>query len=140
MNYEFKKFPFLTVALFAGVFTGFILSFVNLVFDLIYRGITDYSYSKIINALSIIIISMLLLLVAGLIYFFLVKYIKKGSLVYSALYITGTILLCIFLASQHYPQPYAGGFKWLLVGVTSITGIFAAFLVPYFAKHSNTFL
>src|SRR2546423_1005182 len=79
MNYEFKKFPFLTVALFAGVFTGFILGFVNLIFDLIYRGITDYSYSKIINALSIIILSVLLLLIAGLIYFFLVKYVKKEA-------------------------------------------------------------
>jgi hypothetical protein len=140
MDYEFRKFPFLTVALFSGLFSGFLLTLVNLIYDFVYRGITQYSYSQIINVSSIIFISVLLLVIAGLIYFFLVKYVKGGDIIYSALYIVGTILLCVFLSSQHYAQPYAGGFKWLSVGVIIITGLFASFCVPYFAKHSDAFL
>jgi len=96
MDHEFKNFPLLTTSLFGGLFSGFLLGFVNLIYDLIYRGITHYSYSKIINALSIILFSVLLLVIAGLIYFFLAKYVKKGSLLYSALCIAATIFFKYF--------------------------------------------
>jgi hypothetical protein len=140
MDYEFRKFPFLTVALFSGLFSGFILTCVNLLYDFVYRGITQYSYSQIINVSSIIFMSVLILVIAGLIYFFLVKYVKKGNLLYMAVFSIATVLIAITLSSQHYAQPYAGGFKWLSVGVIIITGLFATFGVPYFAKHSETFL
>ena len=140
MDYEFKKFPFSTVALFSGLFSGFLLTLVNLTYDFIYRGITQYSYSQVINVSSIIFLSMLLLTAAGFIYFFFVKYIKRGDVIYSALFIIATILLAVSLSSQHYAQPYAGGFKWLCIGVIIITGFFASFAVPYFAKHPDIFL
>lgn len=140
MDHEFKKFPFSTVALFAGVFSGFLLTLVNLVYDFIYRGITQYSYSQIINVSSIIFLSMIFLTIAGFIYFFFVKYIKRGDLIYSALFIIATILVAVSLSSQQYAQPYAGGFKGLCIGVIIITGFFASFSVPYFAKHPGIFL
>lgn len=140
MDYEFRRVPFSTVALFSGVFSGFVLTIVNLVYDFVYRGITQYDYSQIINVSSIIFLSMLLLTVAGFIYFLLVKYVKKGDIIYSLLFIIATVLIAISLSSQHYPQPYAGGFKWLSVGIVAISGLFASFSVPYFAKHSEMFL
>jgi len=140
MDYEFRKFPFSTVALFSGVFSGFLLTLANLIYDFVYRGITQYSYSQIINVSSIIFLSMILLTVAGFIYFFLVRHIKRGDLIYSALFIIATILLAVFLSSQNYAQPYAGGFKWLCIGVIIISGFFASFAVPYFAKHPDVFL
>lgn len=140
MDYEFRKPPFLTIAIFAGLFTGFILTLVNLIYDFIYRDITQYSYSQIINVSSIIFASVLLLVVAGVIYFFLVKFVKKGELLYSALYLIGTVLICAFLISYQYAPPYSGGLKWLAAGVMALTGLFAMIGVPYFAKHNNIFI
>lgn len=140
MDYEFKKFPLSTVSLFAGVFSGFLLTLANLIYDFVYRGITEYSYSQIINVSSIIFLSMILMTVAGFIYFLLVKNIKRGDIIYSAIFIIATILLAVILSSQQYAQPYAGGFKGLSVGVIIISGVFASFCVPYFAKHSEMFL
>jgi cellobiose-specific phosphotransferase system component IIC len=140
MDYEFRKFPFLTIALFSGLFSGFLLTLVNLVYDFVYRGITNYSYSQIINVSSIIFLSILLLVVAGFLYYFLVKFVKRGDLIYSALLIAGTVLLTVSLVSHNYAQPYAGGFKWLSAGEVICTGVFAAFCVPYFAKHNEAFL
>ena len=140
MDYEFKKFPFLTISLFAGVFTGFLLRLANLIYDFIYRGITRYDYSQIINVSSIIFLSMIVLTVAGFIYFVLAKSIRRGDLLYSALFIIGTILLSIFLLSYQYTGPYAYGLKWLATGTIIITGVFASFGIPYFAKHYDIFL
>ena len=140
MEYGFKKFSFFTVSLFAGLFSGFLLTLFNLIYDFVYRGITEYSYSQIINVSSIIFLSVLLLVVAGFIYFLLTKYVKKGDLIYSAIFIIATILLTISLFSQHYTEPYADGFKGLSVGEVIITGFFISFCVPYFAKHSEAFL
>src|SRR5574337_1051673 len=97
MDYEFKKFPFSTVALFAGLFSGFILTLANLAFDFVYRGITKYDYSQIINVSSIIFLSVLLLTVAGFIYFLLVKYVKKGELLYIAIFVLLTVLTVVSL-------------------------------------------
>src|SRR5437868_15484724 len=105
MQHEFKKFPFLTISLYAGIFSGFLLAFVNIIYDFIYRGITKYSFSEILNVSSIIFLSVLLSVAAGIIYFFLVKYIKKGNLLYSALWTIGTALLFIVITSQNYQQP-----------------------------------
>ena len=140
MDYEFKKVPFSTVTLFAGLFSGFILTIVNLAYDFFYRQFTQYSYSQIINVSSIIFLSVLLLVIAGFVYYLLVKYVKRGDLIYYAIFISATVLAAVFLSDQHYPQPYAGGFKGLSVGEIVITGFFASFCVPYFAKHSDAFL
>jgi hypothetical protein len=140
MDYEFGKPPFLTVSLFAGLFSGFLLAIVNLIYDFIYREITQYAYSQIINVSSIIFLSVLLLIVAGLIYFFCVKFIKRGELLYSLLFIIATILVCITILSHQYAAPYSGGFKYLSFGVIMLTGLFAIAGIPYFVKHNKTFI
>jgi hypothetical protein len=140
MDYEFGKPPFLTVSLFAGLFSGFVLTIVNLIYDFIYRDITQYAYSQIINVSSIIFMSMLLLVIAGFIYFFLVKFIKHGELLYLLFFIAATAIVCITILSHQYAAPYSGGFKYLSFGVVVITGLFAIVGLPYFVRNSKAFI
>lgn len=140
MDYEYRKPQFLTIALFAGVFTGFVTTLANLIYDFIYRGITQYDFSEIINVSSIIIFTMVLLTLAGIIYYFVAKYVRRGDILFSVLYIIITIVLGMLLLKAEYSAPLSGGFKWLSFGETVITGLASALAVPYFAKHHDFFL
>jgi hypothetical protein len=140
MDYDYGKPTLFTVSIFAGLFCGFLLSIANLMYDFIYRGITQYDYSQIINVSSIIFVSLLVLVIAGLVYFFLVKFMKRGAIVYSLIFIALTVLVCVTIVSQQYTGPYAAGFKYLSFGVVVITGVFASVGLPYFAKNNRAFI
>src|SRR5437016_1321828 len=92
MDYEFRRPPLLTIALFAGLFTGILVAVVNLIYDFIYRAMTNYSFSEIINVTSLIFFLILLLIVAGFIYFLLKKFTKRGDIIFRAFYIIATIV------------------------------------------------
>ncbi len=138
METEFKK-PFFSISILAGVFTGIIITLINLFYNIGYRELTGFSNGLLINVSSIIFVTMLLLLVIGCLFYVLAEYVKKGRLLFIIIILLLTIL-CVVLTLSLRQNAFSSGFDGLFLGLELITGISAAFLVPYFARHSEIFM
>lgn len=124
--------PLLSRALFAGAFTGFVASIVNLAYHLIYRFATGFSPSDFINVSSIIFGTMIVSVIAGFVYYFLGTGRSK-TVIYFLIFTVITVL-CIVLditASKNVSR------EWLLFGLILLTGGLVLFMVPYYARHSD---
>ncbi|AXY73513.1 hypothetical protein D3H65_05765 [Paraflavitalea soli] len=131
--------PF-TRSVMAGLFTGIVAAVVCMVFNNIYRTVTYFELSAIINVASIIFAIPLILLVAGFGYYGLSKY-KRGTIVYwaIAILITG---ICLFLDSsiQRTSDAHLNvEFRQLLSGIIIISGL-ASFCIPYLATHETNII
>lgn len=130
-DFNFEQ-PLLSRAVFAGAFTGFVASIVNLAYHLVYRFATDFSPSDFINVSSIIFGTMIVSVIAGFLYYFLGTGRSKTILFY--LIFAVIIVLCLVLditASKNVSR------EWLLFGLILITGGLVLFMVPYYTKHSD---
>ena len=123
----------------AGLFGGIVITIANLVFNFIYRGVTRFNPSQLINVTSIIFVSLLFSLVAGILYYVLVPYAKRNGMLYIALFIILTVVLTYVAFTVHRSNdPHVTAqFDGLLAGIVIITGFTDAFLIPYMAKHKN---
>ena len=140
-DYEFEK-PLLTKAIVAGVFTGIMIAVINLVYNYIYRDVTGFSPSEIFNVSSIIFCSVLISLVAGIIYFLFAKFIKKGGIIFTVLFVVLTILGIISVFNTHRSSDAhtTALFRGLYLGIIIVTGFLDSFMIPYFSKHSKFIL
>lgn len=140
MNYDYKLTEF-SKCLLSGLFAGIIATLINLLYDFVYRDITGFQLSEIINVPSIILASTLLLVIAGLIFYVFHHYLKKGSNVYRIIFVLLTAL-CIYL-SMHVQRSddtvIANQFKWLLCGVILVLGAIASFYIPYLFDHDGAY-
>ena len=140
MNYDYPQ-TRLSKTLLTGVFAGIIATLVNLVYDYFYRDFVKFYPSEFINVSSIIFATMLLFLIAGIIYFLLSKFIKYGDIVYIVLFCALTVIC--FIASMHVNRSsnpsISEEFRGLLLGTVAVTGLLAAFLIPYLTKHDTLY-
>lgn len=138
MNYEVEQGPFYK-SLMSGLFGGIVVTLVNLMYNFVYRGITRFNPSQLINVTSIIFVSILLSMVAGIIYYAIVPYGKKNKIVYNVLFIVLTVFITYTAFTVHRSSDIlvSSQFHGLLAGIVIITGITDAFLIPYMAKHQN---
>jgi len=138
MNYEVEQGPFYR-SLMAGLFVGITVTLANLIFNFIYRGITRFNPSQLINVTSIIFVSLLLSLVAGILYYVIVPYARKSKTVFISVFIVATALVtyAAFLVQRSNDANVSAQFHGLLAGIVLITGITDALLIPYLAKHKN---
>ena len=140
MNYDYPQTK-LSKSLLTGVFAGIIATLVNLVYDYFYRDLVKYYPSEIINVSSIIFATMLFFTVAGIIYFFLSKFIKHGNIVYIIIFCALTVIS--FIASMHAHRSsdpsVTEEFRGLLLGTVAVTGLLAAFLIPYLTRHDTLY-
>ena len=131
MDHEYKKTE-LSRSLMAGVFSGLGAVVACLLFEFAYRGITGYSGSAIVNVNSIIFILMILFIVAGLIYDVFHHYVKRANLYYILVAVAGT-LVTMFI-SMRIHSGGTNGIEGMVIGITIISGLFAAFVVPFLYK------
>ncbi len=140
MNYDYPQ-TRLSKSLLTGVFAGIIATLVNLAYDYFYRDFAKFYPSEIINVSSIIFATMILFTLAGLIYFFLSKYGKYGNIVYIIIFCALTVFC--FIESMHAQRSsdpsITEEFRGLLVGTVAVTGLLAAFLIPYLTRHDTLF-
>ena len=139
MDYDYQQTHF-SKAVLAGLFAGIAATLANLLYDYVYRDITSYWPSEIINVSSIIVATTLLLTVAGIIFHLFRQYIKNGSTGYF-IFFTALTALCIYgaLHVQRSSDPVVTiEFRQLLLGVVIISGA-AALLIPYLYRHSKIF-
>lgn len=131
MDHEYKKTE-LSRSLMAGVFAGLGAVIACLLFEFIYRGITGYSGSAIVNVNSIVFVLMILFIVAGLIYDVFHHYLKRANLWYIVVALAGTVIT--MFVSTSIRSGGSGGIEGMVVGITIISGLFAAFVVPALYK------
>lgn len=140
-DFEFEPRP-LTKCILAALLTGLIALMGDEVYNFIYRAVTGFTPSEIINVSSLIFITLLLFMVFGVLYLGLSGLGKRTNIVYIAitlaLTIGGVLIgLGVQRSSDHHVSEV---FRWLFIGVDLIIGLSAAFLMPYFVRHYRIFL
>jgi hypothetical protein len=141
MNYNYTG-TALSKSLLAGLASGITTTVINLIYDVVYRGFTHLSLSvSVINVSTIIFATVVLCVVAGLVYHFIVFYLKKSSKFFVVLFILLTVLAILPVFGFHRSDnPVISlQFEGLYAGIVIITGFSAAFLIPWLAKHKNVF-
>jgi hypothetical protein len=123
----------------ASAFSGFIITLINLFYNVGYRELEGFSKALLVNVSSIIFTTMLVLLAMGFIFYLLTEYISKGSLLFSVFIIAITVVL-IILTIGSQKNGFSSGFDGLYIGLELITGTLTAFLVPYFSTHTKIFM
>ncbi|MBI2273827.1 MAG: hypothetical protein HYU70_08515 [Bacteroidetes bacterium] len=133
---------YLSKTILAGVFAGIAATLGNLFYDLFFRSFTQFVPSQIINVATIIFSTMLLFVVAGLLYFFLSKFVKQGILFY--IIVLAILFMLCFSWGLHINRSadpaVTADFRVLFLGIVSISGLFATFFVPYLMQHPSIFM
>lgn len=140
MDYDYKVTNFSKCVL-AGLVVGIIGAVLSIIYNSVYRELTEYSFSEIINIYSLTLGISLLLLLIGMLYYVLDKAIKKGSSVFTLLFIIVTAL-CVFLTLRNAGSGTINdhGAKGLYIGLELIMGVLIAFLLPYLARHPKIYI
>ncbi len=134
MDYNYKQTP-LSQAVFSGLFAGILAALINLAYNYIVRSATGFSLSSIINVSSIIFASVLLPVVAGVIFYFLNLWMKKRSA--ELLFIIVFALLTTFVVIKGFSVQRSNNpaeiidFRWLFIGVMLTIGALTTFCIPY---------
>ena len=140
MDYDFEQTTF-SKCLLAGLATGILIIPLSLVYNFIYRHVTNFTISWIINVTLIIFASFIVSIIAGLLYYFIVPYLKKSANIYTLLFIVITIVV-VYLGFQIQRSDSAlitKQFRGLYLGDVIITGLATAFIIPWLARHKNAF-
>lgn len=141
MNNQLEPTPF-SRAVLGGLATGVTSVAVNLIYNFIFRGITQLSLTfSYINVAIITFASFLFCLAAGLVYQGVVHYLGKSRSLYSVILLVLTVLLIIPAFGFHRGEtPGASAmFSTLYGGVILLNGLLCAFILPWYATHKNYF-
>ncbi len=138
MNYEMEHGSFYK-SLMAGLFAGIVITLANLIFNFIYRAITRFNPSEMVNVTSIIFVSLIFSILAGILYYLIVPYANKNKIVFISVFILLTVALTFvaFHVSRSSNPNVSAQFHGLFAGIVIISGLTNAILIPYMAKHKN---
>ena len=139
MDYGFKQ-TLLSRCILSGLLAGFAAVLANFAFNYIYREVSGFTLSEVVNVVSIIFSSILVTLVGGVLLYIFLK-MKNGRTVYMILFLLLTVA-GIFAASQTERSNVPANqheFRILFAGIIIIDGLCAAFLVPYFTNHQKLY-
>jgi ABC-type thiamin/hydroxymethylpyrimidine transport system permease subunit len=138
METDLRESPFYR-SLMSGLFAGIVITIANLAYNFLYRDLTSFNPSYFVNVTTIIFISILLSLVAGILYYLIVPYAKKSRLLYIILFVllTAFVTYLAFTVQRSVDMKVTTQFHGLFAGIVIITGLVDAFLIPYMAEHKN---
>lgn len=140
MNYDYKQTEF-SKSVLAGLFAGILATCANLVFNFFFRAITQFNPSSLINVSSIIIISVLILTIAGIIFYLFNHYLKGGNILFRLFFLTLSIIAIYY--SMHVQRSddvlVTKQFDELLTGIVIISGIFIVFYIPYLFNNEKIY-
>lgn len=142
MKYDYPEQSFLSKTILAGVFAGIAGTLLNLGYDFAFRTLSRFAPSQIINVATIIFASMLFFTVAGLVYFFVSKFLKKGELIYIFFFAILTYWCSTLSMHTHRSADpkVTADFRLLLLGIVLFSGALATLFIPYLMKHQTIFL
>lgn len=140
MNYDYEQTD-LSKSVLAGLFAGIMATCASLVFNMIFRGITQFNPSAIINVSSIIIGSVFILTVAGVLFYFFQHYVRGGSTIFRIFFLLITAI-GIYYSMQVQRSTDAlvsKQFEELLSGIVLISGAFIIFYIPYLFRNAHIY-
>ena len=110
---------------------------VSLIFNSFFRGYTGFSLSTIINVYPVIFALILLVIIAGYVFYLLHHNFRKGTLAFQ---IASVIINILLLAGVQYIQrsqdiTATSQFRQLLYWIISITGLCVVLFIPFLYKH-----
>lgn len=127
-------------SLMAGLFAGIIITIANLIFNFIYRGVTRFNPSEIVNVTSIIFVSLILSVLAGILYYLIVPYAGKSKYLFIILFFVLTVIVTYVafnVTRSSSDANVTSQFHGLFAGIVIITGVVNALLIPYMARNKN---
>jgi hypothetical protein len=137
MNTPFNQIPFDKIFL-TALFAGILATMVCLGYNIWFRESTYYGPSDFINVSSIIFIVNILLMMAGVVYFALKSWSKKGDLIYTLFFLL-VIAFCIWKTMglhRFADLKLNKEFVRLLGGTILIIGV-AVLCIPYIYNHKK---
>ena len=136
MDYNYKQ-TNLSKAIFGGLFAGLIACAAAEIFNIIFRLSTGFSSATFINVETLIFAPVIFCVIAGILYFILTKFVKKGRLIYIVLFVLITVAGVVMGFMRHYTSSGPAFQKALVLhtGIVLIIGCTAAFVQPYVTKH-----
>ncbi|TKK69795.1 hypothetical protein FC093_06865 [Ilyomonas limi] len=139
MDYSFRQ-TLLSRSLLSGLLAGLVAVAINVVYDYVFREITSYSLSEVVNVAFIIFSSLLVELAAGICYYLFSK-MNRGKLIYMAFFLALIVLgiLGAFQTERSNNITNQHEFRYLFSGIMLIDGLVAAFLIPYFVNHDKIY-
>ncbi len=137
MNHDYEDTEF-SKSVLAGVFAGITAILLSLIYNTIFRRITGFSLSEIINVSTVIFALLIAVIVAGLIFYLFHHYLKRGTIIFQAAAFILTVLLVVgSMQVQRSSDPLlTNEFQGLLLGIVAITGACTVFLIPFLYKRN----
>ena len=132
--------PSFSKALLAGALTGLVAAVVNIVFDIIFRGITRYLPAEEFNFFSITFASMIVLVLMGLLFFVINKYLTATVFTVVILIIVIGVAIITGLSRSSINEPAFYGNHGLIAGFTVLSGLLSITLLPYLYRHPKIFI
>lgn len=127
-------------SLLTGLFAGISATFICIIFNVIYKNETSFPFSNFINVSTLIFGVNILFVVIGVVYYWFIKYLKRGELFFIATFILLT-LFCIFKSNTIHRsdnQTWNIEFHHLLIAMILIMSISASIGIPVLF-HSKRF-
>jgi len=139
MEKDFEKSTFYR-SFMTCVFAGLIGTVLCMIYDLAFVQIMHFPLSSIINVSTLIFGINIAFLVTGALYYWSVKYSKRGELVYSCLFVLLTVFMLLKIQGFERSSNTVINtqFRWLSSGIIITLGALAAIAVP-FLYHSRKF-
>lgn len=127
-------------SLLTGLFAGIAATFIGIIYSIVYRDNTGYPLFSFINVSSLIFIVNILFLVIGIVYYWFIKFIRRGEIFYIVGFILLTLYCILRVKDIHRSdvQLWNVEFHHLLIAMLIIMGIAAAAGIPVLF-HSKRF-
>ena len=127
-------------AILTAVFAGIIATLLSFVYYLVFKDVTDFPYSSLINVSSLIFIINTIFLVIGFIYYMFLKISRRADLAFIVCMCVLTALAVWAALSTHRADNNVINreFHQLLAGLILIIGVTAFAGMP-FLYHNKTF-
>lgn len=127
-------------SLLTGLFAGISATFICIIYNVIFRDETRFQLFNIINVSSLIFGVNVLFMVIGIVYYWFIKYIKRGQLFFIATFVLLTAYFVFKTSDIHRSDDQAVNmeFHHLLIAMIIIMSISAAIGIPVLF-HSKRF-
>ncbi len=137
---EPEYFPAFSKALLAGALTGMAATLINVIYEVIFRSITNYEPAAWFNFFSITFATMIVLTLTGMFFYLFAKSNSfKTYDVAIAIIVIAVICTTAFLHSDKSQAAFYGN-HGLVAGFVILSGILALTLLPYLFRHPKLFL
>jgi hypothetical protein len=122
-----------------GVFTGFGITVLCLMYNVFYRESTHFLPADLINVSSLIFAVNLLFLIIGIIFYGFL-HIKKGELIFMGIFLLLTVYFVVKVSNSHrFDVPLLNSeYHELMIPIVIMLGLAAAVGIPYL-YHSKKF-